>query len=558
MMKTPLLSGIVIDPFELSKMLLEAESPHLTEDDRNYILGSCRARSHSNLAELLVGKEPALLGLHRYRALAQIQALFKKNASFGSDAAREAATWAAFHKAESQCRITNRRLDFYMLYPDRLNATRHEQIKKMRAVIAEILGSAASFLDQIPGLLRITNGASDVASRRFSDAARKLCKRKGSCYVASLPFVDAYAMLTGSLYTVKPTHFNRIAVVPKQWDKSRTIAAEAEWVLPFQLCIDAFLKERLRVGFGIDLRDQTRNQRLANQGSLDGSIATIDLAAASDTVAKSIVDFLLPPEWASLFKMLRAPAWRYRDETDVYAKFSSMGNGYTFVLETMIFYAVCYACGASVASVYGDDIAVSTEVSEEVISLLKFLGFTTNKAKSFTSGPFRESCGTDWYAGVNVRPYFLRKNKLDRKDLCGLVNGLVPHGYEGTSLWKYLTGLIDRFELPLIPFCDNNTAGVHCEHVATVARFNRKLFRFEYRALVYQSRDVTHGIKDYWYALFLFRNRAFAPIDVIEELQTTKRIRSQWVTLIPSGKRVSPIYSEWTDHLLQTRRLRSA
>lgn len=35
------------------------------------------------------------------------------------------------------------------------------------------------------------------------------------------------------------------------------------------------------------------------------------------------------------------------------------------------------------------------------------MGFEVNRDKTFLFGPFRESCGTDWYQGVDVRPIVL-------------------------------------------------------------------------------------------------------------------------------------------------------
>jgi hypothetical protein len=44
-----------------------------------------------------------------------------------------------------------------------------------------------------------------------------------------------------------------------------------------------------------------------------------------------------------------------------------------------------------------------------LIERLEFCGFKTNTRKSFWQGDFRESCGTDWWRGLDVRPFYLRK-----------------------------------------------------------------------------------------------------------------------------------------------------
>lgn len=91
-----------------------------------------------------------------------------------------------------------------------------------------------------------------------------------------------------------------------------------------------------------------------------------------------------------------------------YEKFSSMGNGFTFELETVIFYALARACGGSKACthVFGDDIITESEVVPLLREVLDFCGFVVNEEKSFSSGSFRESCGHDYFDGVFVRPVF--------------------------------------------------------------------------------------------------------------------------------------------------------
>lgn len=153
-------------------------------------------------------------------------------------------------------------------------------------------------------------------------------------------------------------------------------------------------------------------------GSLDGSLATLDLSSASDSVSCKLVEYLLPPDWWYYLSSLRASYGILPNgDRRKYSKFSSMGNGFTFALESLIFAALtraaCFRSAGSVAMnavlTYGDDIICPSRCSQEVINLLDWCGFEVNVRKSFISGPFRESCGTDWYQGVNVRPFYVRK-----------------------------------------------------------------------------------------------------------------------------------------------------
>jgi hypothetical protein len=93
-------------------------------------------------------------------------------------------------------------------------------------------------------------------------------------------------------------------------------------------------------------------------------------------------------------------------------KFSSMGNGFTFELETLIFAALAAAVSDLTLGenlfVYGDDIIVPTHASSNVLAVLRTFGFTPNTKKTFTSGSFRESCGGDYFLGYDVRSVFLK------------------------------------------------------------------------------------------------------------------------------------------------------
>jgi hypothetical protein len=98
-----------------------------------------------------------------------------------------------------------------------------------------------------------------------------------------------------------------------------------------------------------------------------------------------------------------------------YQKFSSMGNGATFELETLIFWGIASAVvelyGASDRRVlvYGDDIIVSTEVAGHLVDYLRVFGFVPNLKKSFLDGPFRESCGKHYFHGTDVTPFYFRR-----------------------------------------------------------------------------------------------------------------------------------------------------
>jgi len=113
-------------------------------------------------------------------------------------------------------------------------------------------------------------------------------------------------------------------------------------------------------------------------------------------------------------------------------KFSSMGNGYTFELETLLFAAISSTALQMVGGkgvlgddlyVYGDDIIVPSEHSQSVIAALRFCGFTTNADKTFVAGPFRESCGGDFFCGHPVRGYYMKRDLNEPDVLFAFYNG---------------------------------------------------------------------------------------------------------------------------------------
>lgn len=211
---------------------------------------------------------------------------------------------------------------------------------------------------------------------------------------------------------------NRITFVPKNSQTDRSIAIEPAMNLYLQLGVDGYIRRRLK-RWGVDLDDQRKNQKLAHDGSkfwtTDDPFVTIDLAAASDSVSLEVCRLLLPPQWYTYLIKLRSPVGELDGEIISYEKISSMGNGYTFALESAIFTALIYGVEKTVRgrfdrdefAVYGDDLIVRRSSFPLLARMLNRCGFSLNHEKSFLQGPFRESCGADWFNGTSVRPVFL-------------------------------------------------------------------------------------------------------------------------------------------------------
>lgn len=185
------------------------------------------------------------------------------------------------------------------------------------------------------------------------------------------------------------------------------------------------------------------HRQLARQGSRDGSFVTIDLTDASNTNAYKTVELLWPAEWFSLLCDTREPFMERPDgRFQKLEMFSAMGNGYTFELETITFWAiVSVAAQYTYVSVFGDDIICESQYSQEVLSALRFFGFVPNERKTFTSGHFRESCGGDFFDGVPVRAHYVKKEPSEPQQWISLANGLYRFAFDHprtSHRWSYL------------------------------------------------------------------------------------------------------------------------
>lgn len=212
--------------------------------------------------------------------------------------------------------------------------------------------------------------------------------------------------------------FNKVSFVPKTVKTHRVIAVEPLLNSYIQTGIDSDLRRKLK-SRGYDLTDQNKNKYLARLGSTYGKLSTMDLSMASDTISIELVRYLLPTDWFDLLNRTRSGTFKIDGVQSRYEKFASMGNGFCFPLETLIFVAATRAaiwqtdCDDKTHNVYGDDIIVPTPAFSNLSKLLAYCGFKVNPDKSFCTGPFRESCGADWYEGQDVRPVYLKYHLTD-------------------------------------------------------------------------------------------------------------------------------------------------
>lgn len=277
-----------------------------------------------------------------------------------------------------------------------------------------------------------------------------------------------------SLYGHSLVRGNRLSFVPKTKEKSRTVCTEPVLNMYVQKGIGSFIERLLFRHFKIDLSIQPDlNRKLAKQGSIDGSFGTIDLSCASDSISLEMLEQILPPYFLEWLKISRSPCVVYPDGHigELYMV-SSMGNGFTFPLQTLLFATIVLACykilgikaeilrsGPLNFGVFGDDIIVRKDCFVFVTKALQLFGFTINDHKSFNCGHFRESCGGDYWKGHDVRGLYL-KSLRTRADVYSILNRIIRwSGRTGVLLPKVVALLKGSVELLPIPYQDGDTEG---------------------------------------------------------------------------------------------------
>lgn len=244
---------------------------------------------------------------------------------------------------------------------------------------------------------------------------------------------------------------SRLTTVPKNEDTERTIAIEPSGNMALQLAAGEYLTRGLRY-IGLDIRSQQPlNKALALRGSMDGGIATIDLKSASNLYGLDLIRLLMPEKWVRLLEAIRSEEIELPDGTSCALNMvSTMGNGFTFPLMTLVNAALLYGfrCGRggpnlfidwSSSAIFGDDIIVPTEEYLQFCDVLVSAGLVVNSDKSFSDGPFRESCGGDYHLGVDITPFYAKSLATD-SEIYSVFNQLISWSAK-CNIWLPRTGL---------------------------------------------------------------------------------------------------------------------
>lgn len=412
---------------------------------------------HERYRELIDYPIPFDMPVRDVRALRQSLAFFQKYEELDAGYDKEANALDAIESAERHCRVTNVTFQEF-----------HSGGIKLPADVCGVLHMAQNHMSRLLGpvprigdlRLAYGPGATSSTPKRAASPKRKLGDAI-SCseelipmaraileelpHLASLHQISTYSDI-GSLadetgYVWEHglirvhVHHGRVSFVSKNAKTHRTTETQPVLNGIVQGGIGRHLAQRWRGVPGLDLYTQELNRSLACIGSLTGRIATLDLKSASNCEAVRLVQSLVSYDWFNLLKAVRCGLTQYPDGRLIQLEmFAGMGNGFTFPLEAATFWSLARASASwlgieqPTVAVYGDDIIVDTELVGLLKKVLHYAGFIINDNKSFVDGPFRESCGSDFLQGIDVRPVYAKK-RLSPAILFSLHNGLVRRGF---------------------------------------------------------------------------------------------------------------------------------
>lgn len=233
--------------------------------------------------------------------------------------------------------------------------------------------------------------------------------------------------------------------VPKKFNIKRSIMPNTRVGTFYTLGIGKVIERRL-VEEGLNIkRLQGLHQRLAQRYSKTRTHVTADLSAASDSFTWELIARLVPRKWLHILEKGRLTNVTVSGKNYKLESFMTMGIGFTFPLQTLLFYSIIKAIMElsgvqGRVSVYGDDLIYPKKVHRFVSQIFTDIGFLLNDDKTFVHHEFRESCGGDYYCGLDVRPYQPE----------GEFQMLSPKPF-AVLVYKTINGLLRRWEPEEIP-----------------------------------------------------------------------------------------------------------
>jgi hypothetical protein len=382
----------------------------------------------------------------------------------------------------------------------------------------------------------------DKVSRRFTatDSAHSLTRS----LVLTHPYLGPlHSVAFGNDDLVEVLAGSRLTTVLKNEVERRVIAIECSGNMALQLGWSSVLEGTLRF-IGNDLKNQqAKNKYQAYVGSLTGDRATVDLKKASDRQLIELMRLLWPRDCFNFMMATRSTQTelRFSDghvEDVPLNMLSTMGNGWTFPVMTLTLTSLLYANARvnhaqrqrrvdwSRYAVFGDDIILPTAQYDSFCEVLQSCGYVVNYDKSYSTGPFRESCGGDYYDGVDVTPVYV-KSIADDDEIYVALNQLMS--WQGKTrvflpvTVSYLISLL-RKDVLLVPEWMPDYSGIRTEQVPRRFRYLRYEFSSKAYNGPYEMCLIAGG--------YLTSVREGPPTYVTRE--SSRKVRRCW-GLVPKG-----------------------
>jgi len=313
-------------------------------------------------------------------------------------------------------------------------------LRRARAIIADAMGEPPSVGDVLQRM-RFGDGTTLGVPYADTSATRKLrfpitatgrAAEWFSRYATKDPlFVDAVQSVNFPTDIGPPRVFLispgiKRSLVPKTAKIMRGIAPPCTLNSCGQQAIAHEQTARLRA-IGLDIEQLAAiHCKKAEYASVTRSDATWDGTSASDNWITPVVQFLygLAPGWFWWMDLFRADLTYIRGSWVRLSTFTQMGDATCFPNETTLFWALAVATEQefdpasrelegpnrllySSCSAYGDDVFLPSRSCNMFMEVMTALGQVTNVEKTHWEphDPFRESCGFDAFAGVEIRPY---------------------------------------------------------------------------------------------------------------------------------------------------------
>jgi len=370
---------------------------------------------------------------------------------------------------------------------------------------------------------------------------------------------------------------SRSTTVEKNSDIRRMICVEPTGNMFLQQGLMSVLYKRMsRMGLNVKTLP-IRHQKLALEASITGKLATIDWSSASDCVSIELLRYLLPVSWFQKVDMTRCSKTTLNGELLELNMISTMGNAVTFPLETLVFYTLAHSIRITLenksnsllpnweelksCSVFGDDCIVPSYMAPLFIRTMEEVGFLINKDKSFIdpAGRFRESCGGDYLAGYNVRPYYIKAPTSTKKSalepwLYIILNSLIQkyilcfgeRDYIYKPLFYVLFGLFTRYDIDIkiVPSFYPDDSGAKLS-------FDLPRFLSNYRLNISPIYTSEHGALSFKFCRFQYTERArkFQDLHYIQWLNQPSLTRYDPVAV----KIIGDVLNAHDEHYLRRR-----